>query len=81
MSIKSQVPSLSCDTERLGDPDGPSEIDPLLQNESHNLVSDFDGNESATTSDSEVQEGVRKVEAISRTWTQKSLAIAYLGYV
>ncbi|EEQ30695.1 siderophore iron transporter mirC [Microsporum canis CBS 113480] len=32
-----------------------------------------------SSSDSEVQEGVRKIEAISRTWTQKSLLIAYLG--
>lgn len=27
----------------------------------------------------ELQEGVRKMEAISRTWTQKTLVIAYLG--
>lgn len=29
--------------------------------------------------DSEVQDGVRKIEAISKTWTQRSLVIAYLG--
>ncbi|KAM5438871.1 hypothetical protein McanMca71_000616 [Microsporum canis] len=34
-----------------------------------------------SSSDSEVQEGVRKIEAISRTWTQKSLLIAYLGII
>ncbi|EEP75905.1 siderophore iron transporter mirC [Uncinocarpus reesii 1704] len=34
---------------------------------------------SSTSSSTEVQEGVRKIEAISRTWTQKSLIIAYLG--
>ena len=34
---------------------------------------------SSSTADSEVQEGVRKIEAISRTWTQRSLIIAYLG--
>ncbi|KAK2877088.1 hypothetical protein FQN49_001428 [Arthroderma sp. PD_2] len=32
-----------------------------------------------SSADSEVQEGVRKIEAISKTWTQKSLIIAYLG--
>lgn len=34
---------------------------------------------SSSTVDSEVQEGVRKIEAISKTWTQRSLVIAYLG--
>ncbi|WEW57797.1 hypothetical protein PRK78_003264 [Emydomyces testavorans] len=34
---------------------------------------------SSTPSTTELQEGVRKIEAISRTWTQKSLIIAYLG--
>ncbi|KAL2384971.1 hypothetical protein RJZ90_001587 [Blastomyces dermatitidis] len=33
---------------------------------------------SSSSSDS-VQEGVRKIEAISKTWTQKSLIIAYIG--
>ncbi|KKA25263.1 Siderochrome-iron transporter MirC [Rasamsonia emersonii CBS 393.64] len=32
-----------------------------------------------TSSDGDVQEGVRKIEAISQTWTQRSLIIAYLG--
>ncbi|KAF3483011.1 uncharacterized protein GIQ15_02335 [Arthroderma uncinatum] len=32
-----------------------------------------------SSSGSEVQEGVRKIEAISKTWTEKSLIIAYLG--
>ncbi|KAJ9243422.1 hypothetical protein DTO169E5_2665 [Paecilomyces variotii] len=31
------------------------------------------------TSESEVQEGVRKIEAISRTWTQRALVVAYLS--
>ncbi|KAL1953815.1 hypothetical protein VTO42DRAFT_2142 [Malbranchea cinnamomea] len=34
---------------------------------------------SSSSSDSGVQEGVRKMEAISRTWTQRSLIVAYLG--
>ncbi|KAK2746075.1 hypothetical protein FQN57_003415 [Myotisia sp. PD_48] len=34
---------------------------------------------SSSTTDTGVQEGVRKIEAISKTWTQKSLIIAYLG--
>lgn len=34
---------------------------------------------SSSSASTEVQEGVRKIEAISRTWTQKSLIIAYLG--
>lgn len=33
------------------------------------------------TSESEVQEGVRKIEAISRTWTQRALVVAYLRLV
>ncbi|PGG96470.1 hypothetical protein GX51_07804 [Blastomyces parvus] len=36
------------------------------------------GGYSSSSSDS-VQEGVRKIEAISKTWTQKSLIIAYIG--
>lgn len=38
------------------------------------------GGYTSSSSDS-VQEGVRKIEAISKTWTQKSLIIAYIGYV
>lgn len=34
---------------------------------------------SSSSASTDVQEGVRKIEAISRTWTQKSLVIAYLG--
>ncbi|KMU78208.1 siderophore iron transporter mirC [Coccidioides immitis RMSCC 3703] len=34
---------------------------------------------SSTSISTDVQDGVRKIEAISRTWTQKSLIIAYLG--
>jgi hypothetical protein len=34
---------------------------------------------SFTSSDSELQDGVRKMEAISKTWTQRSLIVAYLG--
>ncbi|KAI1906857.1 hypothetical protein LOZ61_006454 [Ophidiomyces ophidiicola] len=34
---------------------------------------------SSASLNTDVQEGVRKIEAISRTWTQKSLIIAYLG--
>ncbi|KKZ62009.1 hypothetical protein EMCG_03470 [[Emmonsia] crescens] len=36
------------------------------------------GGYTSSSSDS-VQEGVRKIEAISKTWTQKSLIIAYIG--
>lgn len=81
MGFQPLVPSLSYDPNELERQDGPSEIDPLLQNDRENLITEDDGNESTTTSDSDVQEGVRKVEAISKTWTQRSLIIAYLGYV
>ena len=36
---------------------------------------------SSSSSESDVQDGVRKIEAISKTWTQRSLIVAYLGYV
>ncbi|GES64431.1 siderophore iron transporter mirC [Aspergillus terreus] len=38
-----------------------------------------DGHGSETTSDDSVQEGVRKIEAISLTWTTRSLVVAYLS--
>lgn len=34
-----------------------------------------------STSESDVQEGVRKIEAISQTWTPRSLIVAYLRLV
>ncbi|KAK2811126.1 hypothetical protein FQN50_002462 [Emmonsiellopsis sp. PD_5] len=37
------------------------------------------GGYSSSSSDSAVQEGVKKIEAISKTWTRKSLMIAYIG--
>lgn len=80
MGSQSRSISPSYGTRGLEGQDGPSETAPLLQNEGGNLVED-DGNESATTTDSEVQEGVRKFEAISKAWTQRSLIIAYIGYV
>ncbi|KAK2765650.1 hypothetical protein FQN54_008506 [Arachnomyces sp. PD_36] len=79
MGNESQLFTSSYGTPGLGGGEGPSETDPLLQIGGDNLVSVEDGNESTATSDSEVQEGVQKVEAISKTWTQKSLVIAYLG--
>ena len=67
------------------EPDGlreASENEPLLRHDSDNQgLEGDDGYESFATSDSDVQEGVRKVEAISKTWTQRSLIVAYLGYV
>ncbi|GAD93045.1 siderochrome-iron transporter (MirC), putative [Paecilomyces variotii No. 5] len=38
---------------------------------------DTDGN--LSTPESEVQDGVRKIEAISQTWTQRALVVAYLS--
>lgn len=40
-----------------------------------------DDHGSEITSDDSVQEGVRKIEAISLTWTTKSLVVAYVRYV
>ncbi|QSS64029.1 siderophore iron transporter mirC [Histoplasma capsulatum] len=37
------------------------------------------GGRYTSSSSSSVQEGVRKIEAISKTWTHKSLIIAYIG--
>jgi hypothetical protein len=39
------------------------------------------GGRSSTPSESGVQEGVLKIEAIRRAWTWRSLLVAYLGYV
>lgn len=39
---------------------------------------DIESEDEASTGSS-VQDGVRKIEAISLTWTQRSLMIAYLG--
>ncbi|KAF5864390.1 hypothetical protein ETB97_007727 [Aspergillus alliaceus] len=38
-----------------------------------------DGHDSEIASDDSVQEGVRKIEAISLTWTTKSLVVAYVS--
>jgi len=53
----------------------------------YNSYGDGDNNNLATeteddfsVSESEVQDGVRKIQAISRTWTQRSLIVAYLRF-
>jgi hypothetical protein len=39
------------------------------------------GTEDEGSIGSSVQDGVRKIEAINLTWTQRSLMIAYVGWV
>ena len=63
--------------------EGTEEDDRLLYSEDGVEDSEdniYNGNSySSSSSDSEVQDGVRKMEAISKTWTQRSLIVAYLG--
>lgn len=40
-----------------------------------------DDEDSDTGSENEVQEGVRKIEAINLTWTTRTLIIAYIRLV
>jgi hypothetical protein len=64
--------------EQMGD----REDDRLLYPHSiYDVENDVDTEEDDTPSEGEVQDGVRKIEAISQTWTQRSLMIAYLGWV
>ena len=45
------------------------------------MDSDAEDDRSSTSSASaDVPAGVRRVEAVSRTWTRRSLIVAYLGY-
>ena len=44
------------------------------------LVSETDPTLSEVDSTDDVQEGVRKIEAINLTWTTRSLIIAYIRY-
>ncbi|KAL2000902.1 hypothetical protein VTN02DRAFT_2471 [Thermoascus thermophilus] len=59
------------------------EDDRLLYEENYghgndnNLVTDTE--DDFSVSESEVQDGVRKIQAISRTWTQRSLIVAYMS--
>ena len=78
-SVNSEYGVRECD-----DRDGDNEGDGLL----HSGEADdgqvgyiSSGDQSSAPSDSGVQEGVLKIEAIRRTWTRRSLLVAYLGYV
>lgn len=61
-----------------------SEEDRLLYEENYgdgndnNLVTETE--DEFSVSESEVQDGVRKIQAISRTWTQRSLIVAYMRF-
>lgn len=60
---------------------GDREDDQLL----YSTVSEHDGppgaedDDNFSSSDGEVQDGVRMIEAVSLTWTRRSLTVAYLG--
>ena len=56
--------------------DNPATMQP--QDKGHAYVRDAD--DQSSLSSSEPQAGVKNIEAISRTWTQWSLIVAYLGY-
>lgn len=49
--------------------------------ERERLIPESDSTDIETSSTDEVQEGVRKIEAINMTWTTRSLIIAYVRYV
>lgn len=49
--------------------------------ERERLLPESDSTDIETSSTDEVQEGVRKIEAINMTWTTRSLIIAYVRYV
>jgi hypothetical protein len=51
----------------------------LLNPDNRDDVSDTE--EEDTSSNNNIQDGVVKIEAISQTWTQRSLIVAYLGFV
>jgi hypothetical protein len=66
-----------------GDRGGDDESDGLLNNDDAEDGQDGHGSaaRSSASSESGVQEGVLKIEAISKTWSRRSLVVAYLGYV
>ncbi|PGH26901.1 hypothetical protein AJ80_01484 [Polytolypa hystricis UAMH7299] len=71
----------ACDTDDDRIPEH-TEDDGLLQNEEGEAEADtlvLSGGVSSASSESGVQEGVRKIEAISKTWTRNGLLVAYLG--
>ena len=39
------------------------------------------GDDASSLSSTEAQAGVKGIEAISKTWTRTSLAVAYVGFV
>lgn len=56
------------------------EMENLLLHDSE-AEGEFPPSEVASTTTDEVQEGVRKIEAINLTWTTRSLIIAYVRCV
>ncbi|PGH13235.1 siderophore iron transporter mirC [Helicocarpus griseus UAMH5409] len=78
----------ACDSpERIEDEDEdaallyaePREIDDDDSTETDALGQIHSGGYTSSSSGSAVQEGVRKIEAISKTWTKRSLIVAYIG--
>lgn len=69
-TLDSEQPMDSREDERL-----------LYSHSAYEVDNDVGTEGGDTSSDGDVQEGVRKIEAISHTWTQRSLIIAYLGLV
>lgn len=49
--------------------------------EREQLLPESDSTDIEVDSADEMQEGVRKIEAINMTWTTRSLVIAYVRYV
>lgn len=69
-------PSYGATDQQVNDID--EERDQLLQDE-YEIEGESSGSSTSTTGD--VQEGVRKIEAISMTWTTRSLIVAYVRCV
>jgi hypothetical protein len=75
------LPTISYGTINTQRHMGDQEEDHLLRRSSleYEIDDGIDGSELGGANPDEVQEGVRKIEAINKTWTQRSLIIAYIG--
>lgn len=71
----------SDDVDRVDEDDRLLYAEPRAEEEVEVEEPLFSGAYSTSSSDTEIQDGVRKIEAISKTWTKKSLIIAYIGFV
>lgn len=57
------------------------DIPPAEQYTKNNSLVDNHEDDPSSISSNDTQAGVRNIEAISQTWTKRSLIAAYAGYV